>query len=426
MLTKSQPNLNDLLDYIPEQKTDLNNFEVWKKKLSFEDVAFWDKILENIVFTGDYIRYLGKVKRVVYGPYETILNDPSWKVNQRKQFTTYVMNKFGSIDKFNEYIKRQKEAVIHYNEGIVYYTNEKFNLIVCLNNQINPMVYILLNKNVDCTVKQLCSFNDSNAKRVIANYIRINFNGALKGVKNESKIYDAFLEEVSRGYHRIDKIPVTFSNNPETYCLSYIDLKKYNKIGPTPAWDVFVSQFETDNMKKEFMSWVWGIFVDTDFNRTVLWLEGPSQTGKTTVANVISDHLAEYNQDMVGSLAKHEDKFNLSSVVNARLALYSDAKDDRFFQRKDVLNLTGRDIVFYEEKFKNAESKKLYVKILVTTNHQPNVDKDFERSRLLRIKIDSKKVPKKNMSGITYSNKLADELPFFLKKCKEYYNQQSY
>lgn len=426
MLTKSQPSLNDLLDYIPEQKTDVSNFESWKKELSLEDIAFWDKILENIVFTGDYIRYLGKVKRVVYGPYETILNDPSWKVNQRKQFTTYVMNKFRSIDKFNEYIKRQKEAVIHYNEGIVYYTNEKFNLVVFLNKQINPIVYVLTNKDNNCTVKQLCNLNEQNAKRMVANYIRMNFNGSLKGIKNESKIYDAFLDEVSRGYHRIDKLPVTFSNDPNIYCLSYINLKRYIKVGPTPSWDVFISQFETEGMKKKFMSWVWGIFVDSDFDRTVLWLEGPSQTGKTTIANVISDHLAEYNHEMVGSLAKQEDKFNLSSVVNARLALYSDAKDERFFQRKDVLNLTGRDIVFYEEKFKNAESKKLYVKILVTTNYAPNVDKDFERSRLLRIKIDSKKVPEKNMSGARFSNNLANELPFFLNKCKEFYNQPSY
>lgn len=428
-LTNKQP---DWLDYIPDEEIEAeekSNFEKWKEVLNDDDIKYFNKVISKTTLVGNRVTFLGHPRYIHHNVYATMLNEPTWNKKQKRQFTTYIMQKYKSIKVFNDSIKKVQEAIIYDNNGIRFYEEDKqFNLIVSFVDRLDPKVYALPSR--ECKkVEFICSLHDNKAKKLIFNYIKLNLSlDCLNGVKSEQKIYDAFIDEVSRGYHRANFSPMILSNNKNEYCFAYIPLT-YDKIGKTVAWDQFMYQIINEDMKKAFMIWIYGLFVAKDLTRTVLWLEGPSQCGKTTIVNALADYLRTFDPQLVGTLAKSEDRFTLAALANARLVIYSDANDANFFRRKDVLNLTGNDIVYYEEKHKNAESRQLFAKIFVTSNYEPVVSAqaDFETSRLLRIKIDRNKATKlkksRTMTQAEFGQKLIKELPFFLAKCKGVYEQ---
>lgn len=422
----------DLSNYIPPSKpAEKSNLELWKKELTEKDYIFFDKLIANLIVSGDYVTYLGKTKRVYHSVYDTVHNEPTFTITQKKQWTTYVMGKFKSKDRFNSFIHMEKEATLNdYKTKELSFVNElhEFPLVVCMANKVNPIVYALDN-NYSKKLNFLCSLHDAAVKKIIFNYLKLNTSlYCMKGVKSEAKVYNAFLEELSVGYHKIYNEPVLLSNKPNVFCLAYIPLN-YKFSGDTSAWDIFTGQFVQPNMVKLFMSWVYSIIVENDLNRTVLWIHGDSQTAKSTVTRVLETYLNQFYPKFVSALSEKEDRFSLSAVIDARVVLYSDVADNNFFKRRDVKNLTGNDFVFIEEKFKSPYGKKIYSKILVTANYAPVIDKtaDFEKSRLLYVKIDKKKSD--SLKQTVDFNKIANEqnllkqLPAFLYKCKKVYKE---
>jgi len=416
----------------PTPTLESKEVSMWKQDLTDKDNVFFQQMISNITLAGDYVKYMGKTKKVRDNVYNSILNEETFSPVKKKKWTSYVMDKFKSIDNFNKLCEEHKRIAIFrddINKICFYKESPKFNLLVSNDDMLNRKVYVKPNYD-NKQVRLLCTLNDTDAKKKIFNYIKLSLNlECLRGVKSEIKIYEAFMEEISLGYHCDYINPVVVSNNPNTYCLSYVDLN-FQNTQPTPAWDNFVNQFETVEMKSKFMKWIYSIFVENDFDRRVLWIEGMAQTLKTTTVNIIAGQLQSYNHNLVGALPKIEDKFSLAGIHNARLVIYSDANDTNFFKRKDVLNLTGNDIVYYEEKNKNQEAKKLYAKIIVTSNYPPCINKknSFETSRLLHIKINDNKAKKAsksitNIPFMEYKKMLKDELISFLAKCKQLYKE---
>lgn len=412
-------------------ESETNKFDV---ELDEIDIEYFTKLCHSIIYQGLQISIYGRVKTIVYNPYTTILNEYPNHSPKRKKWEKFVTTYFKTPERFNHYCETDKYAEIFTESNYLTFKNEPlFNLIFSSNPITNSIDVFIKESPHNKQVRLLCDLNNINAKKIIYHYLKLTLRlKCLIEINSEKKVYDAILKEVAQGYFSENINPIPLSNRTDVWCYAYIPLN-YTSTGPTPAWNAFMNQFKDDDARDEFRKWIYGIFVQNDYDRRVLWIEGDSETGKTTVLNVIEDYLKTFGNFLVGSIATqhNQNQFSLAGMDKVRYAIYADAKDPTFFSRRDIMNLTGSDTVRFEQKFKDAETKRLYVRIAVSSNFSPNINtkNTFETSRLLHIKLDSQKSAmikkSRTMTENAYKKALFNEMPAFLANARILYGKKS-
>jgi hypothetical protein len=410
----------------------ISNTNIWKARINNKDREVIRKIINGVVIVnnGRQICIEGKIKSIVSNPYSSILSQYNDKKVKQKKIATFIMEEYHDPSIFNEYIMKKRQVATYNNSNHIDFTQYKE-----LDLYLEPSTFDIYRKTNDNSweLRLLVNLNANNARNMVFNHIKMKHNHLpfLKNVTSESRVFNVFREEIYNGYHRLEPKHIKhISNNKDEYCHSYIDLN-FNQIKNTPTWDSFLNMFETTDMRIEYQKWIYGVLYQDDIDRRVMWIEGKANTGKTTTTNVISDYLENINNDLVGTLSPTPDKFSLSGLDKTILIIYADAQDNNFFKRRDVLNITGGDKVYYEEKYKGTNGKKIFSKIIVTSNYAPIVDKkhEHETSRLLHIKLDEGKVKtnklerKNTLPNVIFRKKLKEELPYFFAKCKELYER---
>ncbi len=418
-------------DYVPDTRDKtkiLSKFEVELFTNLIDGLMTWrdpDTQLQEIKY-GD-----GIIKRVTHNPHNTITQGLSKPL--RKKWALFVQQKFRSIEGFNKWCEQDASIEVHDPRKSMFPTfrfNPDFNLVVTMLPNYSFDVYVKQRPDC-CQVTLLCNMNDVGAKKVIYNYLTNALRlDSLNGIYSEQKVYNGLQNDIRHGNFVQKVIPTNMTNDPFVWTLAYVPLD-YNRVASTPAWDQFTSMFYNRDMVDNFMKWIYGIFVDDDEDRRVMWVHGPHLVGKSTMARTIANYLTTFGKHLVGSLphAKYNNQYSFDGLEKARLAVYAtDEPDDEFFKRSEVFNLTGNDIVHVQKKYRDAETLKLYVRILALSNYPPMVNKSRgqETSRLLYIKIDEKKVKKHEntrFTNLAYKKALAEEMPAFLAKCKEVYEK---
>lgn len=402
--------------------------------LTKQDMDYFNSIIQSITYQGNTIKFNGRVKTIKHDPFNTILNEWNPANPKRAKWEAFIrQSRLGTPERFNNWCENDRYTEIFSDSAkdqLSFRRDANFNLVFSYNHATHSMDVYIRDHIENKQVRLLCNLTDANASKIIFHYLKLHKRlNSLINICSEKKVYDAILRDIAMGYHSEEIDPICISNSSEIWCNAYIPLKEYNRKGTTPAWDSFMSQFQTEKMKIEFMKWIYGILVDSDCDRRVLWIEGDSETGKTTVLNVISDYLSQFGPFLVGAIAQgnYYNNFSIASLAKARLAIYSDIKEPDFFKRRDIMNLTGGDTILIEEKFKSPEAKRLFLKIAVSSNFAPviNVNNGFETSRLLHIKIDSALAKEKKRNRLIkaedFNKTLFNEMLRFLSNARRLY-----
>ena len=148
---------------------------MWKEDLTNKDNDFFRNMISNIALTGNYVKYMGKTKRVRDNVYNSILNEETFSPVKKKKLTSYVIGTYKSIDNFNKWVEDNKRVVMFredVNKICFYKETPKFNLIVSIDDLLNRKVYVKPNIN-NKEVKLLCCLNDTDAKKKIFNYTKL-------------------------------------------------------------------------------------------------------------------------------------------------------------------------------------------------------------------------------------------------------------
>lgn len=228
------------------------------------------------------------------------------------------------------------------------------------------------------------------------------------------------------------KVIKKISNNPDEYCLCYINLDNIKEF-PTPAWDNFMHQFECDEYKEIFMAWVYSIFVAENKGRQICWLYGKGKSGKSTVGKVLYKTLYAINPILSQTIERQidMDKFTMASFENSRLIVIGDCMDKSLVFRQHIKNITGADIVAIRRMNSDKKSVEIHSKILATSNCDPyvNMDADHELTRLIYLRLDNAKCYEAQANWETnyryqdWEKMLYQEVWGFIAKCKPYYEK---
>lgn len=411
----------------------INNRSLIIEKPNKEAINYFDDLLNNKIVPHDDKLKIGNRnvrldKNSTY--YDTIFNYiKNSKPDYVKYFDYYIdnifINNFASsvgvkpIEILDDFLNGKKYQIKH-NDNPIFklYHEARFNLVVDTTTPISMPIYQLPNDS-NRQILYLCDLSERNAE-TIYRYITIVLGIRLPKSCKKNQIYQIFLNELANGKHKISGKIKNISNNPNTYTYMYVNVDEYQD-GIVDAWLEFVSQIKGNKNKNEFMRWIYSIFDEKDIDRRMLYIEGESGAGKSTVAETIAKFMQNINPDSVKTLSSIEDKFSLSNLEKARLLLYSDIEDDQLFYRRDIKNITGKDTVYIDKKNQDPYSAKLKCKILITSNYPPNIDKSLSHqvTRLLHIKVSKNKTRKYNKHE--YEAKLEEQLPAFLKMCKTIY-----
>ena len=280
--------------------------------------------------------------------------------------------------------------------------------------------------------------NDCNRIKYLTHTEERNFtNRMLNHLKYTLKLDDRLLDDPIAFREFADTciiqnvIPVAkeyskIANKDSEYGLAYYNLDALTE-APTIAWDSFIGQVVPE-YREIFMAWLYGLFLRDNRCRQVCWLHGAGKSGKTTVANVISEILRQSHPDLVSTL-EHRfycDKFTMASFESSILIIVSDSKERRLIASDMVKSITGGDNATIRGMSKAKKSAQIYSKILVTSNYMPSVDvkQVHELSRILYIPIDaalSQKVVADWNPKLDWTQCLTNEFWYFIAKCKKYY-----
>jgi hypothetical protein len=379
-----------------------------------------------MVCYNDVIEINGRIRQVIdKNIFSAIATHNFWNKARQLAFRSYVLDKYGSVHVFNEMMANTK-TVNSINRSIVNFDHPQFNLVFVSVNKSYLECYARENPS-NHKVKYISSSTETRFYVKVIQYLReiVHFEPLIMVSKNE-RAADALQMELNKGKYILKKPIKLISNCTSTYCFAYYNLNKLKVGGEWDAWQSFINNFKTPLMADQFMAWVYGIFVEDDKNRQVLWIEGVGMSGKSTVVRVIGLQLLRENSALFKTIAEYgNNDFALEEMENCHLAVFAEGNEQNFFKRRDILTMTGGDYVNINRKHKQVISKRLQVKILVHSNYAPKINYQYrhETTRLLHVQLDTQKCNPKYFKE--YPNGFEDALDkqflTFLANCKEPY-----
>ena len=418
------------IKFLPKPTEDI------EEELTESDIKNFDKLINSIVVSDKYIQYKGGCKRLNNNnPYYTILNEQTWNKKTKVKYEKYIKMRFNDPETFNDFCQTRTAVQLYQGQSksLSFSDDDEFNLVF-IRNGIHIDCYGYDDKNESRQIKYICSSsNKRNFQDGILSYLRyFTHLKSIVGVSNSYvlKLLDA---ELNKGLLIYNGKIKQISNYFDDYCLAYfpIDhLTKNNK--QTPAWDLFLSQFDTYHDRKLFRAWIFGIFVDNDFNRQILWIEGEGYTGKSTVASAIGEILSSYNPHLFNSIRIDTDnnKINLVNFDKCRFAVFSNlAINSNLLHREEILLLTGNDYTTVKKLYHDPENKKLFSKIMINSNFSPIYNDKIvhESTRMIHLKMNSANVKKaKTQWGehkLSFNERLKKEFEDFMRKARIDYKE---
>lgn len=182
-----------------------------------------------------------------------------------------------------------------------------------------------------------------------------------------------FFARHSFGYHFSREAPA-----PELW----LDLL-HNKWWPGDDKSVFLLQ-----------EWIGYLLTPDTSHQKMLYLIGPSRSGKGTIARVIKSLIGEYNCDWP-TLSKLEDKFSLLGMMGKLVAIFADAKvgarsdTNQIVER--LLSITGEDSQTIDRKHRDAFTAKISARLMIIANDPPRLRDPANAltSRILTLKMSN-------------------------------------
>jgi len=182
-------------------------------------------------------------------------------------------------------------------------------------------------------------------------------------------------------WFRLANAPVNISSDKEEATFFYFDSTTISE-GPCPKWTEWMEVFP-EYAKPVFRAWMWSIFDAKNKGRQAMWLQDQGYTGKSSMISALTKFVghqtvAAISKDSLGN------QFGYSTIYGRRLAVFGDSKNPKLLHDSKIHSILGGDVVSVERKNVQAFSAQVHAKILIGSNHTPEIDLGA-RSEITRI-----------------------------------------
>lgn len=279
-------------------------------------------------------------------------------------------------------------------------------------------------------ISAICSSEDEN----LQSWFNSLSASAFGKFKNKRQVVQTALDLlIPMKKYRIEQ-PETVSNNPEVANYNFLDLRPHMIRIPTktPTWDSFLELFASTDKQGIFLAWIWSIFDEQNKGRQWMWVQGPGSDGKSSVIKTIlhfmDKQFGSAKMYYSANSDSHKNTFFYSNVYSKRLVVFGDNKDTLLFKNEAYQRLSGGDHAPIEAKYVRAFAGKVYSRVLVASNYNPQINfwQDSEVTRAIVLNLDpeacdhSKKTRKEEA---TFENRLYSEFEDFLTRCYQEYQK---
>ena len=242
---------------------------------------------------------------------------------------------------------------------------------------------------------------------------------------------------------KLNEHPLPYSNNKDDYSFAKLDLDSIVMDGECPTWDkALVERFENDEEGDVFKAAVWQVYNAENRSRQLIYMYDPhGRSGKSAMMRAAFHYLTGCMQSLQKDSLKGN--FAAAKIWNKQLVTIGDTKDPQLLRSQIVHTMTGGDFMDVEYKGKNSFSAPFRGHIWANGNIKLCIDTDAEHevSRLVLFDVRKPKSAKlyqydKDGNVLTtedgtpllgagdpsWEQKLIEELPYFLKKCRTAYS----
>jgi hypothetical protein len=198
------------------------------------------------------------------------------------------------------------------------------------------------------------------------------------------------------------KEPEYLTTNPNEVAFNYVDLSKITP-GPCPTWTEEWEARIPQDFIPIYRAWMFSVIDPQNHGRQALWLKSSGYRGLSSLQSALEQALGI---DLIGAVSKDavSSAFFFSSVYGKRLIVYGDVTNPRLISTEKIHSLLGRDLVQIERKFENAFVGRIYAKLLISGNIQPDIDIDQRHERTRLIFIPLQELPKHVLEKFTLQN----------------------
>lgn len=219
----------------------------------------------------------------------------------------------------------------------------------------------------------------------------------------------------------------TLDAEPSSFLWQDQDGWTFKKLDFTPqegnfdSWKEFLYRMSAP---EDFMAFIWSIFEPQSRSRQYLYLFDPAgQGGKSTMINVLGEifgnAFSAINNSFVNGGAA---RWLLGNLYGKRLVAWPDVKNTKFCMTETLRNITSGDNVTVEFKGEKPFTTRMYVKLIMASNHEPMITSGgADSSRLIRIDLKENKVSKNDPE---WKDRIKAELPYFLWECRKHYQEK--
>lgn len=190
------------------------------------------------------------------------------------------------------------------------------------------------------------------------------------------------------------------SNDSEEPTYRYINLNPaHGDWSAYRKW--FVDTFDDyESAQQIYMGWVGAALTAKNTSKQVLWVYGGGDDGKSTVASTLIKYFGEAGTGT--NVHDITQDHGISGIVNKRLLVFSDDKNQRLIQTPIIHKITGGDTVTDNPKHQTPRAVKMIGKIMVCDNKLPliNMREQNQTSRLILLQCKTKTDEEKIASGI--------------------------
>lgn len=205
---------------------------------------------------------------------------------------------------------------------------------------------------------------------------------------------------------------------PDTNHYTYKRLSFQPKKGATPLFDRIMNNV---NNSEAMMAFIWSLLEPKSYKQQVVWWYGLGGDGKGSVSRVLQRVFGKAYIGTSSQDQKSNPSFFTSNLVGKRIAIFSDENNGRLLMTGWFKQLTGDDVIGINPKGDKGYSTKLDLKIMVFSNRPPEFDNT--KAHMRRIIYCTPKDTLSYEVDPKFEEKLCNEIPAILYKCREKYNE---
>lgn len=179
-----------------------------------------------------------------------------------------------------------------------------------------------------------------------------------------------------------------------------------------PDWDEF---FDDVRFKERAMAFLWTFFIPDSYRQQYLYIKGEGGDGKGTIIKV----LGRLTNDVycITKPPSDDNKHFGVEFERARFVVLTDLRQVGFLRSEIWLAYTGDDFMQVDPKGKNPYNARPRGKGIVLSNFYPVIGAQESEQR--RILYCEKMTPQRAGRDARYEDRLYDQLPGFLGKCRQ-------